>query len=131
MTAIVYKTKDRIKFTYRIDDKIDIIGNRDAVTQIFNNLVSNSIDSIKEKGRISINVEKRCKGKIIKVKDNSCGIKKENLDKIFDAFYTTKIVGKCIGFGLNIVKNLVLKMNWHIKVNSTETQGTTFAIITS
>ena len=44
---------------------------------------------------------------IVKVKDNGCGIDKENLDKIIKTFFTTKSVERGTGIGLTTVKSIV------------------------
>ncbi|MDP3962473.1 MAG: HAMP domain-containing sensor histidine kinase, partial [bacterium] len=65
-------------------------GNPVKLRQIFSNLLSNAIDSFDgiktEKKKIGISLEKNS----IKVEDNGCGIKEEDIEKIFTPFFTTK-----------------------------------------
>ena len=65
--------------------------------------------------------------KILFVKDNGCGIKDENLNKIFSPFYTHFQEG--FGFGLPIVKKIVELHNWKIEVDSVFGKGTEIRII--
>jgi len=64
----------------------------------------------------------------IEVKDNGTGINQELLDKIFEAFYTTKTTGKGQGLGLSIVKSIVDIYGGFISVKSEVGEGTAFMI---
>ena len=67
--------------------------------------------------------------KRIKVIDDGIGIEKQEINNIFNAFYTTKQVGKGVGLGLYIVKDLILKMGWDIVVGSKISKGSIFTLI--
>ena len=63
----------------------------------------------------------------VEVIDTGEGIPKERLDKIFDAFYTSKPTGT--GLGLALCKKLATQHGAEMKVWSEEGQGTTFSVI--
>ena len=67
---------------------------------------------------------------VIDVKDNGSGIKKENLTRIFEPFFSTKqnVVGSGTGLGLSMVYGIVRQTEGFIKVKSTVGKGTTFSI---
>ena len=67
---------------------------------------------------------------VIDVIDNGCGIPPENLNRIFDPFFSTKqnIVGSGTGLGLAMVYGIIRQTEGFIKVSSTVGQGTTFSI---
>jgi len=67
---------------------------------------------------------------VIDVSDNGCGISPENLNRIFDPFFSTKenIVGSGTGLGLAMVYGIVRQTEGFIKVNSIVGKGTTFSI---
>ncbi len=67
---------------------------------------------------------------VINVKDTGCGIPKENLNRIFDPFFSTKenIVGSGTGLGLAMVYGIVRQTEGFIKVSSVVGEGTTFSI---
>ena len=66
---------------------------------------------------------------VIEVTDNGSGISKENLEKIFQPFFTTKPTGEGTGLGLSLSYDIITKgHNGMIKVESTVGQGTTFTI---
>lgn len=62
------------------------------------------------------------------VKDNGSGIPKENLERIFDPFYTTKQMGEGTGLGLATVANLLEFLNGGIEVESRVGEGSCFTI---
>jgi signal transduction histidine kinase len=63
----------------------------------------------------------------IHIKDQGPGIDAQNLDKIFQPFYTTRSEGT--GLGLAIVKRLSDENHWHLKVKSYPDEGTEFIIL--
>lgn len=62
----------------------------------------------------------------ITVEDNGHGITEESINRVFEPFYTTKVVNKGSGMGLPIVHGIVHKHNGHIIVESTPGQGSRF-----
>ena len=62
------------------------------------------------------------------VRDNGVGIPNENLDRIFEPFYTTKEVGKGTGLGMSVIEGVVKSMHGSIEVESAVDVGTTFNI---
>ena len=60
--------------------------------------------------------------------DTGRGISRENLDRIFDAFFTTKPAGKGTGLGLHITHKIVQDSGGEIEVQSQEGEGSTFTI---
>ncbi len=107
-----------------------------AIHSALMNLISNAIDSCRDK-----EYEEGAKGKVfvrtfsdnenifanLQVEDNGKGIKPEEIEKIFDLFYSTK-ASKGNGLGLPITKKVVEQHGGSIEVNSELGKGTTFLI---
>ena len=64
----------------------------------------------------------------ILVRDNGGGIPSENMEKIFDPFFSTKEVGKGTGLGLSISYGIIKDHQGEISVAETSPAGTTFRI---
>ena len=92
------------------------------------NIIDNAIEAIKEKGWIHVFCERLEKGIILKFQDSGQGIEQENIDDIFNPFFTTKKAGEGIGLGLYIVYNEVQKLGGTIEVSSQHNMGTIFEV---
>ncbi len=110
-----------------------IRANKTVLEQILINLVNNSIhslDSINSKSKkILISTELIESNVILKVQDNGAGIKQENIDRIFDPFFSTKDPSEGMGLGLAIVKNFIKEIKGNIKLVSNNESGAKFEII--
>lgn len=84
-----------------IDDEIYINGDYNRLTQVFLNIVKNSIEAIGNNGIISIDCTHDQNKIIIRIKDNGCGIKKEDMKQIQIPFFTTKQKGTGLGVSLS------------------------------
>lgn len=122
------KIKDRVEIEIEIAKEFTLETNIGFLTQILLNLISNSIDAIKGSGKVRIIAKNYQNRKVLIVSDNGEGIFSENIDKLFNAFWTTKEVGSGTGLGLYIVKDIVIKLNWSIDVKSKIDEGTDFII---
>lgn len=125
--AFFQAKRSNISLSKRLNDAY-IKGNKNALVQLFINILINAIESIEAKGSIHIRIYKRKKeGKvIIKIKDTGKGIPKEYINKIFEPFFTTKEKGT--GLGLAVSYRIVESHNGKIYVDSEEGKGTEFTI---
>ncbi|RLD63613.1 MAG: hypothetical protein DRJ01_03325 [Bacteroidetes bacterium] len=124
------------KIKYKIEIKKDysdlphsLLANEGRMHQVILNVLTNAVQSIENKGSISIktlNVDDTLQ---ILISDTGCGISNENISKIFDPFFTTKEVGAGTGLGLSITHNIIEEHNGTINVDSILGQGTTIKIV--
>lgn len=75
--------------------------------QVFLNILINASESIEDIGAIVITAGKNDNNAIITFKDNGCGIKQDDLKRIFDPFFTNKPAGKGTGLGLSICYGII------------------------
>jgi len=100
------------------------------INQVVMNILNNAIQSIEDKGKITITTGLVAAKKVsIEIKDTGKGIPKEKLQNIFDPFFTTKPVGKGTGLGLSISYGIIKDHNGDITVNSIERKYTAFKIL--
>ncbi len=96
--------------------------------QVFLNLLVNAAHAIDERGTITIRTGHEGANAWIEVSDTGSGIPEENRARIFDAFFTTKPLGKGTGLGLNLAHEIVTAHGGTITCESTVGTGTTFHI---
>lgn len=107
----------------------DIFADPSQLKQVFLNIIMNSIQAIEnEPGKIEINTilsdgqNKYTPEYLIEVIDNGKGISNENIDRIFDPFYTTKNEGT--GLGLSISYGIINQHGGDIEFFSNPGKGT-------
>ena len=99
------------------------------LSQVFMNLLINAGHAIEGQGVITIKTRAEDEKIIVQISDTGCGIAKENLQNIFEAFFTTKEVGKGTGLGLSITADIIKKHDGKIDVASEVGEGTTFTLM--
>lgn len=98
----------------------------DRIQQVLLNLSKNAIHAMPKGGTLFVSTETRSKLCIVRFRDTGTGIAEENIQKIFDAYYTTKEEGS--GLGLMIANQIIREHGGRIEVTSKIKQGTTFSI---
>lgn len=103
------------------------------LNQVVLNILLNSIYAVKNKdGCIIIDFTEDDNFYIISITDNGEGIKEENINKIFNPFYTTKPPGEGTGIGLSIVNKIIRDLHkGDIRVESVYGEGTKFRLFIS
>lgn len=99
------------------------------LNQVWMNLLINAAQAIgKEIGEITISTAFDDENIWIEFRDNGAGIAIQNIDRIFDPFYTTKPVGEGTGLGLSISFGIIGRHGGSILATSELGKGTTFNI---
>ncbi len=120
-----------------------IYGNVNQIQQLVINLVSNAAESYQKEGTVYLSLKTVIANEIpqkysfpvdwipdcneyvcLQIEDFGCGIEEQNLEKIFDPFFSTKAAGR--GLDLPVVMGIVKANNGVITVNSKYGQGSTF-----
>ena len=96
--------------------------------QVVLNLMTNALHAVETGGRIEVSARADDEALEIRIMDNGCGIAPENIDKIFNPFFTTKPPGQGTGLGLSMCHTLVDGMKGKILVESKPGQGAAFTV---
>ena len=124
------RSSEHITFKIKIAKKNIIIPfNYQLLSWTIENIIKNSIDAIKGKGFISVELLENNNKIEINIEDNGVGIKKENINKIFDPGFTSKKRGW--GLGLSLAKRIIVDFHkGKINVKNTKVgKGTLFQIL--
>ena len=123
-------------------DLLNINGSHVHIRKVVMNLVSNASEAIKGSGNVTIStvnryVDRPLRGyddinageyAVLAVSDDGSGISSDDLERIFEPFYTKKVMGRSgTGLGLAVVWNVVQDHKGYIDVTSNE-NGTTFEL---
>lgn len=132
ITLVKTGTKKRdIEFVTDLQAHTSVEINRHHLLQILVNLQMNGIHAMDGKGKLAVVSEdwiedSELKGAAIHVTDEGCGIKPENLSRIFSPFYTTKRDGT--GLGLSVSQSILSQTGGELKAESEWGKGSTFSI---
>ncbi len=136
----------KIQFEKNINDNLyDILGNGTEIYQVLLNLCVNAKEAIEDKGKISLSARNvsidssNNKNYLLlntgnyvwfSVSDSGSGIEEENLQKIFDPYFSTKdrSTGSGSGLGLYVTYGIIKAHNGHVEVSSELGKGTTFDV---
>lgn len=117
----------------RIDLQLDpglktIKSDYSQIQQVFLNIFKNALDATENGGQIHISTASSKSGTWAMFKDTGVGIPRENLERIFNPFFTTKSPDRGTGLGLSISYRIIERLGGEIDVTSETGEGTTFKI---
>lgn len=116
-----------IPLLIKLDDTYpEFYGDPIRLKQAFINLIKNAMESITERGRITLKVFTHDKRLLIAVKDNGCGISLEQQQTIFQPFVSYKENGT--GLGLAITRKIIAAHHGTIHLRSTVGKGSEFQV---
>ena len=102
-------------------------GDRESLRSVFTNLIINALQSIGARsGRLTITLSADARTVTTRIADTGDGISAENLEQIFEPYFSTKETGT--GLGLAIVRKAIDDHGGTIEVESTPGRGTTFTV---
>jgi signal transduction histidine kinase len=98
------------------------------IRQVLINLVTNGLQAVESGGKVEIWVGGDHEQAVVIVEDNGPGIPKENMERIFEPFFSTKAPGQGTGLGLSVSRGIVEKLGGCIEVHSRLGKGSTFRV---
>jgi PAS domain S-box-containing protein len=108
--------------------RVLIRGIDSPLQQVFMNIFLNAMDAMPEGGVLSVAVEEQSGEVLVRVADSGVGIEEDELDKIFDPFYTRSSTGRGTGLGLSICYSIVKEHLGSIQVESSPGKGSNFIV---
>jgi len=120
------ETPENVKLITELRHLPWIKADEDMIKRVFMNLATNGIQAMKKGGNLKVSTKKTRDFIEVSFEDTGVGIPKENMEKIFIPFFTTKAKG--MGMGLPICKKFVEAHGGNIEVESKEGRGSTFTV---
>ncbi|HDL18942.1 MAG TPA: response regulator [Bacteroidetes bacterium] len=119
---------EKIRLHLHLDENLPLFYFDDEqIKQVMVNVLANSIASIPGEGKIEICTFIRDEMMVIEISDTGVGISKENLENIFNPFFTTRSGGT--GLGLAVTQRILEEHGGKIEVESKPNEGSTFRLI--
>ena len=122
------------------DDLFNIEGSQVHIRKVLMNLMSNAAEAIEHDGKVCLSTTNRCLDRnsqgyqvipageyaVLSVSDDGSGISPEHLERVFEPFYSKKIMGRQgTGLGLSVVWNVIQEHGGYVDLKSDD-KGTTF-----
>jgi two-component system NtrC family sensor kinase len=107
-----------------------VMADKSQLQQVFMNVLMNAVQAMQEKGVITITTRHNAAASSVEllISDTGCGIPPEEVDQIFDPFFTSKASGQGTGLGLSIAYGIITSHRGSISVASEVGKGSTFTI---
>jgi signal transduction histidine kinase len=120
----------RIRVRRELAESLPAIrGNENRIQQVFFNLILNARDAMPKGGWLTIATRADDDDTVIvEVRDTGHGIRREDVRRIYDPFFTTKGIGRGTGLGLSVSYGIVQEHGGAIFVDSAPGKGTTFQV---
>ena len=114
------------------NDLPPVMGDSNQLEQVFLNLLANARDAIEEAGgpkkeltiTSRLSQDETAPAVLVSIKDSGVGIPPENLEKVFEPFFSTKPVGKGTGLGLSLCFGIAEAHGGRIEIKSRQGEGT-------
>ncbi len=114
---VVVPANVQVIFECEIDDQM-IMMDSDQMLQAITNLEKNAVEAMPNGGKLKITIDGDKENVQVRIADTGTGIAKENIEKLFTPFFTTKEPGKGTGLGLPLVYGIIKMHKGKVAVNS-------------
>jgi two-component system, NtrC family, sensor kinase len=106
-----------------------VLADEEQLVQVFMALLLNAVDAMHEQGTVKLRSRADDRLVVAEVIDEGVGIRRAELNKIFEPFYTTKPPGRGTGLGLSVCYAIVSAHGGRIEVDSIPGAGSVFRIL--
>lgn len=107
---------------------LTLTADPETLKHILLNLISNAVDAMGRGGHLLLTAKETGAGLELQCSDDGCGIPQEDMEMLFNPFFTTKPPGKGTGLGMFVVYSEVEKLSGTIRVDSVPGKGTRFTV---
>ncbi|MBQ8891506.1 MAG: HAMP domain-containing histidine kinase [Bacilli bacterium] len=129
----IFQYTKNYEFIFNYEKPLIIEADKQKLEQVIYNLIGNAVNYTGDDHKVYINVFENKKDIRVEIKDTGKGIKKEEINKVWDKYYKSEKKYKRntigTGIGLSIVKNIFILHKFKYGIESKENNGTTFWFI--
>ena len=129
----IFQYKKNYEFIFNYQEPLMVKVDKQKLEQVIYNLIGNALNYTGDDNKVFINVINNKKNIKVEITDTGKGIKKEDINKVWDKYYKSEKKYKRntigTGIGLSIVKNIFILHKFKYGINSNLNKGTTFWFI--
>ena len=119
--------KNGVEIDLKVGETPPVLANPEQIKQAFLNLVLNALQAMPEGGTLTLAAEMEEDRLRLRFSDTGQGISQENLERVFNPFFTTRRNGT--GLGLAITHRIIQGHGGRMEVESRVGEGTTFSVV--
>ncbi len=127
-----FEASETIKIDFEAKNGLTILGDGDFLRQVFFNIFHNAVHAMSAGGELKIEISKTARENknfvVVEISDTGTGIAPDNLERIFEPFYTTKAIGEGTGLGLSVSRRIVEEHGGIIEASNNAANGASFTI---
>ena len=103
---------------------VPVMGDPGSLNQVWVNLLDNALRAVGNSGRVTISTARDGDMAVVAVTDTGVGIKPEDMDRLFQPFFSTRAAGEGTGLGLALCRKIILRHGGTIQLKSEYGKGT-------
>lgn len=129
LNPIIESEVNLVNVEYELNIKskqLEVLGVRDQMKQVILNIIKNALESIEEEGKLSLELSEVNRQAVLTISDTGVGITEQDLEKIFEPFFTSKECGT--GLGLVVCRRIIESFGGEINISSNLNKGTSVEI---
>ncbi|WP_163996871.1 ATP-binding protein [Pyxidicoccus caerfyrddinensis] len=101
-----------------------LLGDPGTLNQVWLNLLDNALKAVGEHGRVKVATLCRGDEAVVTISDDGVGIRKEDMERLFQPFFSTRAAGEGTGLGLALSRRIILRHGGLISLTSAPGEGT-------
>ncbi|WP_164017321.1 ATP-binding protein [Pyxidicoccus trucidator] len=101
-----------------------VMGDPGTLNQVWLNLLDNALRAVGERGRVEVATSRQGDDAVVTISDNGVGIRQEDMERLFQPFFSTRAAGEGTGLGLALSRRIIMRHGGQVSLSSTPGEGT-------
>ncbi len=124
LSVLTWKVPPDVKVERAYHCAEPVYGNPGALNQVWLNLLDNALRAVGPRGRVRIATSSTADEALVTISDDGVGIRPEDMERLFQPFFSTRAAGEGTGLGLALSRRIIVQHGGRIALSSTLGEGT-------
>jgi signal transduction histidine kinase len=124
LNVLAWKVPSAVTIEKDYQCHMPVMGDPGSLNPVWVNLLDNALRAVGENGRVKVSTELQGETAVVAVMDSGVGIKQEDMERLFQPFFSTRAAGEGTGLGLALCRRIILRHGGHIHISSEYGKGT-------